>query len=369
MEQKVKISGTQLAMLLFIFVTSTLVIYVPAFTAVDAKESAWLAASIIPFTFGYLTLWVIFKLGSHFPNLTIFQYSEVIIGKFLGKGLGIAYIIFLLVMHILVLREFSDFLAMTTLPLTPKIWVLTSIVGVAIYGAYQGLEVIVRAVQFIFGIYVGGFTTAILLGLSNFELGRLLPIMEEGLMPIIRGSIVPSSWYGEIGILVILFPFINKPKEIKRKGVIALVAITLFVSIDVAVTIGVLGSKLTSSFAVPLWSMARSIELGEVVQRLESFLLVFWITGVVIKTTLLSYLINLGMIQIFRFKNRKVILGVTAGFELFVADVMLGNASQIHVILQKFWPPFGMVFELAIPTFLLGIIWLRKKHRTQKSQQ
>jgi len=353
-------------MLLFIFVTSTLVIYVPSFTATEAKESAWLAASILPFSFGYLTLWVVFKLGSCFPNQTIFQYCEVIMGKFMGKGLGMAYIIFLLVMDILVLREFSDFLSMTTLPLTPKIWVLFSIVAIATYGAYQGLEVIVRAVQFIFGIYIGGFTTAILLGLSNFKLGRLLPFMEDGLMPILWGSIVPASWYGEIVILAILFPFINKPKEIQKKGLVALVAITLFVTVDVAVTIGVLGSKLSSSFAVPLWSMARSIELGEVVQRLESFLLVFWITGVVIKTTLLSYLINLGLIQTFGFKNRKLILGLTAGFELFVADVMLGNSSQIHVILQKFWPPFGMVFELAIPAFLLGIIKFRKKSSNSK---
>ncbi len=366
MEQKVKISGTQLAMLLFIFVTSTLVIYVPAFTATEAKESAWLAASVLPFTFGYLTLWVIYKLGSNFPTQTIFQYGGIIVGRFLGKGLGIAYIIFLLVMDILVLREFSDFLAMTTLPLTPRLWVLFSIVGVATYGAYQGLEVIVRSVQFVFGIYLGGFATAILLGLSNFEFGRLLPIMEEGLMPIIRGSIVPSSWYGEIVILAILFPLINKPKEIKKNGLIALVAITVFVTVDVAVTIGVLGSKLTSSFAVPLWSMARSIELGEVVQRLESFLLIFWITGVVIKTTLLTYLICLGFNQVFGFKNRKVVLGGVAVFELFIGEFMLGNASQMHVILQKFWPPFGMVFELGIPAFLLAIIKLRKKNPKPK---
>lgn len=365
MEQKVKISGTQVAMLLFIFVTSTLVIYVPAITAKDAKESAWLAASLLPFVFGYLTLWVIFKLGSNFPKQTIFQYGHLIIGKLLGKGLGIAYIIFLLVMHLLVLRESSDFLTMTTLPLTPKLWILTSIIALATYGAYLGLEVIVRAVQFIFGIYLLGFGTAILLGLSNFEIGRLLPFMDEGLLPIIRASVVPSSWYGEICILAILFPFVNKPKEIKKKGSIALVAITLFVTVDVAVTLGVLGSNLTSSFAVPLWSMARSIELGEVVQRLESFLLVFWITGVVIKTTLLSYLICLGLCQVFGFKNTKVVLGITAASELFIADVLLGNATQMNVILTKYWPPFAMAFELAIPAFLLGIATLRKKHRTR----
>lgn len=351
-------------MLIFVFITSTLVIYVPAITAKDAKQSAWLAASILPFGFGYLTLWVVFKLGSYFPKLTLFQYGGLIIGKFLGKGLGVAFIIFLLVMQVLVLREFSDFLAMTTLPLTPRVWVLASIILLATYGAYQGLEVIVRAVQFIFGIYLTGFVLAILLALSNFEIGRLLPFMEEGLGPIIRGSIVASSWYGEIVILAILFPFINKTKEIKAKGLMALIAITVFVIIDVVVTLGVLGSTLTSSFAVPLWSMARSVEIGDVFQRMESFLLVFWITGVIIKATLLSYLICLGISQVFGFKNTIAILGIIAALELFITDVALGNSTQMHVILTKFWPPFAMVFELLIPASLLAIVKLRKKYQT-----
>lgn len=130
MEQKEKVSGTQVGMLMFVFVTSTIIIYVPGFTAIDAKESAWLAASLLPFSFGFLTLWVVNKLGNYFPKLTIFQYCEVILGKFLGKGLEISYIIFLLVMDALVLREFSDFIVITTLPLTPKICLLTCILFV-----------------------------------------------------------------------------------------------------------------------------------------------------------------------------------------------------------------------------------------------
>ena len=361
MEQKAKINGTQVSMLLFISVTSTITIYVPGFTAKEAKESAWLAASIIPFAFGYLTLWVVYKLGSSFPKLTIFQYCEIITGKFIGKGLEIGYILFLLGMVILVAREFSDFLGVTTLPLTPKIWLLTSIVALATYGAYKGLEVIARASQFVLGVYLFGFTIAILGALIYFKLGRLLPVMEEGLLPIIRGSIAPSSWYGEMCLIAMLFPFVDKPKELKRKGIIALVAVTLFVTFDVIVTIGVLGSSLTSTFALPFWSMARGIELGEVLQRLESFLLVFWITGIIIKEALLCYLICLGLTQVFGFKNSTAVLGITSVFVVFIANFILGNTAQVHIILTDYWPYFRISFELFIPVFLLTIFKIRKK--------
>jgi len=361
MEQNVKISGTQVAMLLFVFITSTLIIFVPNYTAQAAKESAWLAVSILPFSFGYLTLWVVCKLGSYFPKLTIFQYCEVILGKFLGKGLGLAYIMYLLVMDVLVLREFSDFINITTLPLTPRLWLLASIIALALYGAYQGLEVIARAVQFILGIYVVGFSITVLMALTNFDVARLLPVMEEGLLPIIRGSIAPSSWYGEIFILATLFPFVDKSAELKKKGTIALVAITLFVTVDVIMTLGVLGADLTSKIAVPFWTVARSIEIGEVLQRLEVFLLVIWVTGVIIKASLLCYLINLGITQVLGFKKLNLVLGTTAVTQLAITNFMLGNASQVSTILSNYWPPFGITFELVIPIFLLGICWLRKK--------
>ena len=39
-------------------------------------------------------------------------------------------------------------------------------------------------------IYVPGYTATE----AKFEVGRLLPVMENGLLPIVRGSIAPSSW-------------------------------------------------------------------------------------------------------------------------------------------------------------------------------
>lgn len=359
MKQGAKISGTQVSILLFVFVTSTIIIYVPSFTAKETKQSAWLAASIIPFAYGYLTLWIVLKLGSYFPKLTIFQYCEAIMGKILGKGLGITYIIFLLFMDVLVLKEFSEFLIITTLPLTPEIWLLTSILVLVTYGAYKGLEVIARTVQFILGIYLIGFMIVVLLSFTNFEVGRLLPVMEEGVGSIIRGSLAPVAWYGEICILTILFPFVNKSSELKKKGFISLIAITLFLTIDVVVTIGVLGSDLTCEFLLPFWVVTRSIEIGEVAQRLESFFLVIWITGIIVKATLLSYLIGLGITQVFGFKKIKAVLGIIAVLELLIC-LRIEGSSQLNIILRSYWPLVAIVFELGIPIVLLSFRRLRK---------
>ena len=367
MEQKVKVSGTQVAMLLFVFVTSTITVYVPSFTAKEAKESAWLAVSVIPFVYGYLTLRLIYKLGSYFPGLTFYQYCEVILGKLLGKGLGVTYIVAMLITNILILREFSDFLMITTLPLTPKIWLLTAIAALATYGAYKGLEVIVRAVQFIFGIYFLASIITLLLALTNFQVGRLLPVLDEGVLPILRGSIAPASWYGQVFVFSFIFPFVNKPKELKKKGTITLVAVTIFATLDVVVTVGVFGANLTTVYTVPFWVLAKSIDFGDIVQRIESFLLVFWLCGIFIKAAFFSWIIGLGITQVFGFKNTKAVLSITATFEVIIANTFLRNASLIQFLVSNVWPSFGIAFCFLIPLFLLLIARVRKKQRPTPS--
>ena len=131
-------------------------------------------------------------------------------------------------------------------------------------------------------------------------------------------------------------------------------------------TLGVLGADLTSKIAVPFWTVARSIEIGEILQRLEVFLLVIWVTGVIIKASLLCYLINLGITQVLGFKKLNLVLGATAVTQLAITNFMLGNASQVSAILGNYWPPFGITFELVIPIFLLGICWLRQKGKQLK---
>ncbi|MDR3540652.1 MAG: endospore germination permease [Desulfosporosinus sp.] len=364
MEQKEKVSGTQVAVLLFIFITATLTLYVPSYSAREAKESAWLAVSVIPLVYGYLTLRVVYKLGCYFPELTFYQYCEVILGKFLGKGLGVIYIVAMMATNILILREFSDFLSLTTLPLTPQIFLLTTIVALASYGAYKGLEVIVRAVQFVFIIYSISSLTIILYALTNFKVARLLPILEEGVLPIIRGSIAPASWYGQIFVVAFIFPFVNKPKELKRKGTVTLVAITVFAILDVAITVGVFGANFTSSITFPIWYLANSIALGQLVQRIESFLLVFWICGIFIKATFFSFIVGLGITQVFGFKNTKAVLSTTAVIEVVIANNFFSGASLVQFIVCYIWPTVGIVFCFFIPLLLLAIAKLRMKHRS-----
>src|SRR5689334_5774603 len=60
------------------------------------------------------------KLGSLFPNKTFVEYLPLVYGKFLGKTIGLFYILSFWVMTPLILRETIELMRFF-LPLTPKL--------------------------------------------------------------------------------------------------------------------------------------------------------------------------------------------------------------------------------------------------------
>lgn len=83
-----KITGSQLGLLMFAFIVSTILLNVPEVMAKYAKQDAWLA--VFPaLSTGVISILVMTTLAKRYPGLTIIQYSSRIMGKWLGPLFGI----------------------------------------------------------------------------------------------------------------------------------------------------------------------------------------------------------------------------------------------------------------------------------------
>nr|WP_282434407.1 endospore germination permease [Desulfosporosinus orientis] len=355
-----KLSGTQIAMLLFLLIMATSVLFVPGITADRAKQSAWIA-SVFASLAGYISLWIISKLGQRFPQQTLPQYTEILLGKALGKMVGGAYVIYFLVVNILVIREFSDFLTNTLMPATPGVLFSTIIVLIGANAAFKGIEVIARMAQFVLPLFV--FSLIVILGLAapSMELEKLQPFLEGGVSPIIIGSVVPASWYGEIVALAILLPMVNKPQEIKLKGVLTLLAVTFFLSADTLITLAVLGPYLTGDLVFPFLYLAKFIEFGNFLQRMETLIIFLWITGIVIKVDVLYYLVCFTTAQVLSLKAYKPVIYPAALIQILAATFLFRNTPELSKFLSENWPPFGLLFEVGLPLILLVVAIIRGK--------
>lgn len=350
-----------MSMLMFLMIMATVILFVPAITAQEAGVSAWMVPLIGPTLVGYLAVWTAYKLGKRFPGLTLVQYGEILLGKPVGKLLACFYILFLFVLNVLVIREFASFFSITILPQTPILVLNLVLVLVGGFSALQGIEVIGRMAQFVLPFLVLSFLLLIILVIPDIDLGFLQPLLEGGVMPIVKSSVVPASWYGEIGVLVFLLPMVNKTQEVKRKGFITLLAVAIFLTLDTFATQTVFGPEQTASEMFPFFHLAKYIERGNFIQRIESLIAFMWVTGIVIKVALFTYLISLGISQILGLKTYKSVIYALIPIQLIVGTYPSISALNLSQILVRFWTPVGLCFEIIVPLLLLLVALIRKK--------
>lgn len=347
-------------MLMFLMVMSTAVLFVPAITAQRAAQDAWLATSLLPGIIGFAVLWVAWKLGQRFPDRILPRALEELLGKWLGKAVAVLYLLFLLFMNTLILREFGDFTIIAYLPKTPLTFLHAFIILLAWYAAGKGLEVIARMSQFIVPLGAAGFFLIIVLSIPEMQPARLLPVLEGGVKPILSASLVPASWYGEIALLLFLRPQVNKPGEILRQGGYALLLTALFCTLDTLAVLMTFGPQLSGAFVFPFWSLARYIEYRSI-ERVDSLIVIVWVSGMVIKAALIYYVFCLAGAQVFNLASYRKLLLPAAVLHMLAVTWFNPDALQLADILARIWPPLALVFELGLPLIFLLASGLKKR--------
>lgn len=349
-------------------IISTLLQIVPAVTTRIAGESAWLIPFTVPLGISLFMFWVYYKLLDRFPRCDFYQICESLVGQWGARAIGLAYGAFFLMTDIIIIRQFADFINLSMLPLTPH-WVIILCLGlVGLYGAYMGIEVIARANQFVLPLLIISFVITTSLSLQNIAPERLLPFLKEGITPILQGSVAPTAWYGEIVIFLILLPYLNNYKDYKKKTVIAMTMVALFLTIEIAFSIMVFSAPLVSKFSYPFWSLLRSIEYQDYVQRLESVIFAFWMTGIVIKVAVFCYIIAWITAKIFRLKSYYPALLPASALKFAGAIFLFQGAFKIQSFILNFWIYGALPFELFIPLGLLIMAIFRKKRKKGAGQ-
>lgn len=326
----------------------------------QSKQSSWL----VPFFSlggGLVTLLITWKLGRRFPTLTIVEYGEEIYGKILGKILSGGYILFFFVFNVLIIREFTDFLRTSILPNTPVWFLSLTLILVGSYGVLSGIEVLARSAEFVLPLFCFSFLIISFAALPEIDLEELLPLFEEGLIPVMKASITLASWFGEIIILAFLFPLINKPGEALRKGSLALLVAAGILIIDILFTLTILGSDLSRSYALPVWQVIRFLEIRRSFLRLETLFIFLWVSVAVIKFSIIYFLSCLTTAQVFGLKSYRRIVIPMGVILVGTASFLVGSTIEFNEILNIFWPPFALFFEIVLPLFFLITATLKKE--------
>jgi spore germination protein KB len=359
--EKGKISSLQMAIMMYPTIVATVIISVPAITAKYAHNDLWLSP-IIASVNGFVTVYIAFQLHKFYPQLTVIQFSEKIMGRFVGKMIGFLILFFYIQSTGQILRSYSELLVSSFLLKTPISVIMITMILLCGIVVSCGIEVLGRAAQVFMPAFFIPLLIFIFLLSPEYHFKNIFPILADGLLPPIKGAMTPLSWFSEFFLIIFLLPFLSDVKKGKRFGMITVIAVMMTLVAVNLMVLFVLGST-TSTWTYPLITAGRYIGIADFFENLESIAMAVWILGAFIKISVFFYACAIGTAQWLKLSDYRPIvwpLGI-----LFVEFGFWGlpNSNDYSRFLMTTLPFYGTFMQTVIPLFLLIIAAIKNRKR------
>lgn len=365
MIEKGKISAWQLGMLMYLMVGATSTLIVPAITAKQAERDMWLSpiwGSLSGFIIVILT-WILHKM---YPNESIIQLGEKIIGRFLGKIASLFVLFFLLHGTGLILREYGDFVIGAFLSRTPLIAITMSLTLVCAFAVRSGIEVLARCTQIFLPFIALIFVCIVLMLIPDMDARKMLPVMENGLVPSLKGSVVPHTWFIEFFFITFLYPAVNENARGLKAGLLSVLSMTIIMVTTNLASLFVFGG-ITGNLSFPVYYAASYISFGNFIEHLDAIVMVTWILGGFVQIALWYYCLVLGTAQWLNLSNyRFLVFPAVLICSVFSVWVSPGIQDLIHFF-STTAPFYSFTILFLYPLALLLIAWLRNVMKVKKS--
>lgn len=359
MIEKGKISSLQMAIMFYPTIIATAILAVPAGTAKFARNDSWISpiwSSLI----GFLVVYVAYRLHKLYPKQTIIQYGEKILGKFFGKVFGFIQVLSLLIANGNTARQYMELVVGAFLPITPMVLVGASLVLVCAFAVRGGVEVVGRASQLFFPLYFFSLVMIIVLLIPEFKPENILPIMENGLKPSLKGAVVPGSMLPLFFLISYILPYVSDEEKVMKWGMFSVFAVMLTLVVTNLTILFVFGGT-TSIYVYPVLSAAKYISIADFFENVESIIMAVWVAGSFIKLSVLYYVTVLATAQVLELSDSRMIV-FPIGFLIMVFTFWtLPNFSKLTKLLGTTLPFYAVFIYVIIPIFLLIIALIRKK--------
>jgi spore germination protein KB len=330
-----------------------------------AKQDAWISM-LAGGGLGMLLTALTVNLSKLHPKQTVTQFSQALLGKWLGRVISIPYLLVWSLLTAGLLRSFSDFLHLILVDRTPLWMIMLLLTGLMVYMTYSaGITGIGRYCELMGPIIVITLFGSFVLNAGNIDLHHLLPVYSDsGWMNIAKGSLGPAFWYpGPFSLLVIPAFMPNLRKALSR-SLLGCGVTVLMLTIATLMVLLIFGANLSSQTRFPYFMYVRTIDIFNFIQNVDIFIIFIWIFGVTAQLSLYLFMFSYEASQWVLVKDwRKIVWFAAPG--VYIIAMMIPNETILSQY-DKLW--VNMVFPVCgilIPMLLWCITAF--KNRARKS--
>ncbi|MHA7965508.1 GerAB/ArcD/ProY family transporter [Paenibacillus sp. CAU 1782] len=367
---KEKINGNQIFwMISTMQIGMTILLTINPSIAV-AKQDAWISI-LLSSLFSVGLAYVLTRISIMYPNDTLVSYAPKILGKFLGHVVILLYVIYWYTVLAIILRQYADFMIGTILQLTPVIIPIIGMLLVAAYVSFAGIEVLARCSEVLGPLILLGIMVPLLLNISQIKIHNLMPFMADNTpLVLLQGALPTASFLGDNIMLMMILPFLARPREGMKGAVLGSVVAGLFTLLSAMQCIAIFGFSTASRQTYPFLNLVRFISFG-FLQNLDSIVVAIWIMGIFIKVSLYLFAASYGSAQWFGVKRWRIVIFIAAPIALVLA-MLPRNFVDSSILYPKLVAvPFNLPVHFILLPLLLWIVGSirSKKKKGQKPKQ
>lgn len=157
-----------------------------------------------------------------------------------------------------------------------------------------------------------------------------------------------------------ILPYVNKQQQITRSFLRGTLLGETVIFITLIVSILVLGPDLTARDVYPSYNIARRISVGGFFERVEALIALQWMLTFFIKVTLYFYAFILGLSQLLKLKEYRVLTLPTGLILVALAVLIAPNYTYYSAIFDNYWVYYVITFGLFLPLVLLSVVMFRR---------
>lgn len=319
---------------------------------------------LIGFVVGTVVVVAVTFLGSKFPEKTMIQYAEELIGRASAKIMGALLAIFFIVAFALsadvVVIHLSEYFLIDT----PVIVICLIWAALSMYGAWLGFEVVAR-ISLIGLLMIILLNVAMFLGVvKDFRFMNLQPLFETGFVSNVTNSVYI---FGDLAMAIlaigILYPSINtKGKTISVSFWAMVASIVLIVSWPFLET-GVMGPDIMKKYIVVCMEQIRCAQFTQYLPRYELIMVSFFVFTVYVQSAAMLHCAKYCIKQLTGIKKDWFILTPLSVVGFVLTYILIKDSNMFVDFLSWPWSQICLVLCIGIPLVLFVAALIKRKLR------
>ncbi|WP_019910154.1 GerAB/ArcD/ProY family transporter [Paenibacillus sp. HW567] len=352
---KMKLTGIQVFWIIFSMDLGMTLVMTLTPSLQAAKQDAWISivvAGCIALLVGMLAT----QTGNLYPGKSLIEYSQLILGTWIGKIVIVVYLVQWYTIIPIVLRQFTDMVHIMLLQATPKEAIILLMILLIVYATYAGgIESLGRCSEFLGPIILVMVSIALIASINNVDWKNILPVYaDSGITGILGGALAPASYLGHSIEYLMFASFMSKPRKGVPYALGAVISAVFFVLMATIMIIFTIGVNLAPNMWYPFFEMTKKISLFGFIDNFDAIPVVIWIASVFIKLAVYFFIASYGTAQFLHIRNWRTMIWFLAPI-MFIFALIPQNVTEATTnYLQRYWVPVALpVNMIGLPLLLL----------------